>query len=80
MSSIQNKSPVFYCGFDPTAKSLHLGHMTVISVMLYLLKHGHRVIALVSILLILVVVYYVILCKLYTILLFLSEFMLCIMI
>ncbi len=36
----------FYCGFDPTADSLHIGHYIPIMAMAWLQKYGHRPIAL----------------------------------
>ncbi|KAF6034008.1 hypothetical protein EB796_007685 [Bugula neritina] len=47
-SSVQNNTPAYYCGFDPTADSLHLGHMTLLSVLLSLAKNGFPVIALIG--------------------------------
>ena len=44
-----NGSPVtFYVGFDPTADSLHVGHLLPIMAMRWLQKGGHRPIALVG--------------------------------
>ena len=37
-----------YVGFDPTAPSLHLGHVIPLLALSYLQKHGHKVIALVG--------------------------------
>lgn len=37
-----------YCGFDPTADSLHVGHMTQLMLLRRLQKAGHRPIALVG--------------------------------
>ena len=37
-----------YCGFDPTADSLHVGHLRPIMMLLHLQRHGHRPIALVG--------------------------------
>eukprot|EP00040_Diaphanoeca_grandis_P012113 m.61783 g.61783 ORF g.61783 m.61783 type:complete len:499 (-) comp23031_c0_seq1:124-1620(-) len=31
-----------YCGFDPTAKSLHVGNLAAIMVLVRLMHHGHR--------------------------------------
>lgn len=39
----ENKTTV-YVGFDPTAPSLHLGHLVPILAMSYFQRHGHRVI------------------------------------
>lgn len=38
----------FYCGFDPTAASLHHGHLVQVLMMRHLQKAGHRPIALVG--------------------------------
>ncbi|MDO4260353.1 MAG: tyrosine--tRNA ligase [Actinomycetaceae bacterium] len=44
-----NSGPVtFYCGFDPTAPSLHHGHLVQILVMRHLQLAGHRPLALVG--------------------------------
>ncbi|XP_067929214.1 tyrosine--tRNA ligase, mitochondrial-like [Watersipora subatra] len=48
MSSTLSVPRAIYCGFDPTGASLHLGHMTVLSVLLNLARAGHHVIALVG--------------------------------
>ena len=48
MSDLLNSQPGVYCGFDPTADSLHLGHMTVLSLLLYMANQGYPVVALVS--------------------------------
>nr|MDD6335935.1 tyrosine--tRNA ligase [bacterium] len=43
------KGPItFYCGFDPTADSLHIGHYIPIMAMAHLQRAGHRPIALVG--------------------------------
>lgn len=38
----------FYCGIDPTFKSLHIGHLVPIMAMAHLQKMGHKAIALVG--------------------------------
>lgn len=44
-----SSAPVtFYCGFDPTAPSLHHGHLVQLIVMRHLQRAGHRPIALVG--------------------------------
>lgn len=44
-----NSGPVtFYCGFDPTAASLHHGHLVQVLVMRHLQNAGHRPLALVG--------------------------------
>lgn len=47
MSELLHTDPAYYCGFDPTADSLHLGHMTVLSSLLNMAKEGYPVVALV---------------------------------
>ncbi|RYM04626.1 tyrosine--tRNA ligase [Sporolactobacillus sp. THM7-7] len=43
------KKPLtFYCGFDPTGDSLHVGHLLIIMIMMRLQKAGHHPIALVG--------------------------------
>ncbi|MBR0458074.1 MAG: tyrosine--tRNA ligase [Victivallales bacterium] len=41
-------SVTFYTGFDPTARSLHIGHLLPIMAMRWLQKYGHRPLALVG--------------------------------
>ena len=43
---LDNQKTTFYIGFDPTADSLHVGHLMTILVMSRLQKAGHRPIAL----------------------------------
>lgn len=38
----------FYCGFDPTAASLHHGHLVAVKMMRHLQMAGHRPIVLVG--------------------------------
>ena len=38
----------FYCGFDPTADSLHVGHLIPLMMMAHLSRAGHRAIAVVG--------------------------------
>lgn len=38
----------FYVGFDPTADSLHVGHLLAIMAMAHMQRHGHRPIALIG--------------------------------
>ncbi len=38
----------FYCGFDPTGPSLHVGHMIPLFAMAHLSRHGHRPVALIG--------------------------------
>ena len=42
------QSRTVYCGFDPTADSLHLGHLVPLLVLKRLQQAGHRPIALVG--------------------------------
>jgi tyrosyl-tRNA synthetase len=42
------QSVTFYCGFDPTADSLHIGHYIPVMAMAHMQQHGHRPIALVG--------------------------------
>ncbi|MDX2183940.1 MAG: tyrosine--tRNA ligase [Gemmatimonadaceae bacterium] len=43
------KGPVAaYCGFDPTADSLHVGHLLPVMTLVHLQRHGHRPVALVG--------------------------------
>lgn len=39
---------VVYCGFDPTAESLHIGHLLAIKGLCHFQRHGHQPIALVG--------------------------------
>ncbi len=44
------RGPVtFYCGFDPTAGSLHVGHLQQVMAMAHLQRAGHRAIALIGV-------------------------------
>jgi len=45
---LQNEKVTFYIGFDPTAPSLHLGHLLLIVTMLRFLKFSHKPIALIG--------------------------------
>ncbi len=45
---LNNNSVTFYCGFDPTAKSLTIGHLVQIIRILLLQKYGHKPIILVG--------------------------------
>lgn len=38
----------FYAGIDPTAPSLHLGHLLPLMVLFWLYHHGHNVVSLVG--------------------------------
>lgn len=49
LEKMLSKGPVsLYCGFDPTAASLHVGHLVPIMAMAHLQKFGHKTIALVG--------------------------------
>ncbi len=49
MGKLLSEGPVtFYTGFDPTADSLHIGHLLPIMAMRWLQKYGHRPLALVG--------------------------------
>lgn len=43
-----NESVTFYIGFDPTADSLHVGHLLQLIVMAHMQRAGHRPIALIG--------------------------------
>lgn len=48
LDKMMNEHKAVYCGFDPTADSLHVGSLLPLTVMKILRKHGVRVIALVG--------------------------------
>ncbi len=43
-----DKPQTIYCGFDPSASSLHIGNFVMISILMRLQKAGHRIIAVVG--------------------------------
>lgn len=45
---LNEKSQCVYAGFDPTAKSLHIGNLLVLINLIHWQRAGHQVIALVS--------------------------------
>jgi tyrosyl-tRNA synthetase len=45
---LAKEQATMYVGFDPTARSLHLGNLLCIMAMAHFQRHGHRVIALVG--------------------------------
>lgn len=47
-SSLADGAVTFYCGFDPTAPSLHHGHLVQLIMMRHLQNAGHRPLALVG--------------------------------
>lgn len=48
MRELLSTPQTIYCGFDPSAKSLHIGNFVMISILMRLQKAGHRIIALVG--------------------------------
>ncbi len=46
--ALNTGSVTFYCGFDPTAPSLHHGHLVAVKVMRHLQMAGHKPLALVG--------------------------------
>ena len=47
-AALNEGSVTFYCGFDPTAPSLHHGHLVAVKVMRHLQMAGHHPLALVG--------------------------------
>ncbi|CDQ18318.1 tyrosyl-tRNA synthetase [Halobacillus karajensis] len=47
-SHLENEQVTLYCGFDPTADSLHIGHLLPVLMLKRFQKAGHRPIALVG--------------------------------
>ena len=47
-AALADGAVTFYCGFDPTAPSLHHGHLVAVKVMRHLQLAGHRPLALVG--------------------------------
>lgn len=47
-AAIDEGETPLYCGYDPTASSLHLGHLIPVMVMVHFQRHGHRVIGIVG--------------------------------
>jgi len=48
LGQLLEKKATLYCGFDPTADSLHIGHLVPIQMLMRFQRHGHRIIALVG--------------------------------
>ena len=48
MRKLLETPQTIYCGFDPSASSLHLGNFVMISILMRLQQAGHRIIALVG--------------------------------
>lgn len=42
------KKTTIYCGFDPSASSMHIGNFVMISILMRLQKAGHKIVALVG--------------------------------
>ena len=47
-AALSDGAVTFYCGFDPTAPSLHHGHLVAVKVMRHLQLAGHHPLALVG--------------------------------
>lgn len=47
-NALNDETITFYCGFDPTAPSLHLGNLAQVITMKRLQLHGHKALALVG--------------------------------
>lgn len=45
---LQTRKVGFYAGIDPTAPSLHLGHLLPLMVLFWLYHHGHNVVSLIG--------------------------------
>ncbi len=45
---LEEESVTLYCGFDPTAKSLHVGNMIGLMALAHFYRHGHQAIAVVG--------------------------------
>uniref|UniRef100_UPI00358E461B tyrosine--tRNA ligase, mitochondrial n=1 Tax=Myxine glutinosa TaxID=7769 RepID=UPI00358E461B len=45
---LESRPQTLYCGFDPTADSLHVGHLVPVMALLHWQRSGHHVIALVG--------------------------------
>lgn len=48
MRELLSTSQTIYCGFDPSASSMHLGNFVMISLLMRFQKAGHRIIAVVG--------------------------------
>lgn len=48
LATAMQEQLTFYCGFDPTAPALHVGHMVALSTMAQLQAKGHRAIAVIG--------------------------------
>src|SRR5690554_2192417 len=45
---LNNKKITLYCGYDPTADSLHIGHFVTLMALRHIQRAGHRIITLVG--------------------------------
>lgn len=45
---LENNQVTLYCGFDPTADSLHIGHLVPLTMLRRFQRAGHKPIALVG--------------------------------
>lgn len=48
LNELLEKKATLYCGFDPTAPSLHIGHLVPVIMLSRFQKAGHRIVALVG--------------------------------
>ena len=48
MRELLSSPQTIYCGFDPSASSLHVGNFVMISILMRLQKAGHRIVAVVG--------------------------------
>lgn len=48
VKNLFNQPQTVYCGFDPSASSMHIGNFVMISILMRLQRAGHRVIAVVG--------------------------------
>jgi len=48
IKELLNTPQTIYCGFDPSASSMHIGNFVMISILMRLQKAGHRIIAVVG--------------------------------
>jgi len=42
--NLENEKVTMYCGYDPTADSLHVGHFLTLMALSHLQEAGHRII------------------------------------
>ncbi len=47
-STLKDEKVTLYCGFDPTASSLHVGNLVGVMALVHFARHGHRPLALVG--------------------------------